>query len=548
MSDADRTIVVGFDGLDFRYLDQYDLPTFDALRADGVEAPLSSTFPPWTGSAWPSTYTGSTPDHHGAFSFFDFADRTPTDAPLLSRNEVRLPAIWDYLGDREARSIVLNVPVTHPADEIEGVLVPGYLAPEHEAGHPDGIRAEISDAIGREYRIYTEIETDGADADKLDSYVDLVRSRGEAAGYLLDAYDWEFAFIQVQKTDAVFHDFEEDEAFKRVYRAADEVLDTVRSAAPDANVIVCSDHGIGPIDGSQVAVNEVLRRAGFLESAPDGDLPSLGDKKTSFDEEDGAEQKGERKAPTSTSARAAAAAESMLRAVGLTPDDAYAVTKQLGVDKTVRRLLPDEVLDSAKQGVDWPSSQAYCRIASELGVRISVEGRDPDGIVPPDRYDETREAIIDVLSDVKAGDGEPVFEWVKPREDVYDGPATDDACDVLFYPREMNHLVTARVGGRPVISADTFNHQQHGVFIAAGPAFANASPGSLASPISLTSVAPTAIASLGLPVPDRMTGDVPAELALPSTRERYDDVRFATGAADEDEGDVRDRLSDLGYL
>ena len=546
MSDGERTVVVGFDALDFKYLDRFDLPTFDALRDEGVEAPLSSTFPPWTGSAWPSAYTGSTPDHHGAFSFFDFADRSPADAPLVSRNEVRLPAIWNYLSARDARSIVLNVPVTHPADEIEGVVVPGYLAPEHEPGYPPEIRDELSDALGKEYRIYTENEMSGGEHDKLDSYVDIVHSRGEAAEYLLDAYDWEFAFVQVQKTDAVFHKFDEESAFERVYQAADDVLATIRSAAPDANVVVCSDHGIGRLDGTQVAVNEILRREGFLESAPDGELPSLASKKSSFEDADDPAEAGE--ASSSVTARAASAAESMLRAVGLTPDDAYAVTKRLGVDRQVRKLLPDEVIDSARQGVDWSNSLAYCRLAPELGVRLNVEGRDPDGVVPPDEYDETRDRLIEVLSNVTAPDGEPVFEWVKPREEVYDGPATEDACDVLFYPNEMNHLVTTGVGGRPLISIDTYNHKQNGVFIGAGPSFGNASTAALPAPMSLTSVAPTVLATMGLPVPDRMTGDVPEGLGLPATRERYEGVSFATQSSDDSEGDVRDRLSDLGYL
>ncbi|ESP86891.1 hypothetical protein K933_16557 [Candidatus Halobonum tyrrellensis G22] len=541
-------MVVGFDALDFEYLDRFDLPAFDTLRSDGVEAPLSSTFPPWTGSAWPSTYTGSTPDHHGAFSFFDFADHTPADAPILSRNEVRLPAIWDYLTARGASSIVVNVPVTHPADEIEGVLVPGYLAPEREPSHPSGVRSEISEAIGREYRIYSETETDsGAEAvDKLDSYVDLIRSRGEAAEYLLDAYDWEFAFVQVQKTDAVFHEFTEESAFERVYRAADEVLDTVRSAAPDANVVVCSDHGIGPVTGSQVAVNEILRREGFLESAPDGELPSLSDRKKTLDVTVNGNERT--RGRPSVAARAASTAESVLRTAGLTPDDVYAVTKRLGVDEQVRRLLPEDVLDSARQGVDWGESRAYCRLAPELGVRLNVEGRDPEGVVPPDEYEATRDAIVDLLAGVTARDGDPVFEWVEPREAVYDGPAAEDACDVLFYPREMNHVVTTRVGGRPVNSADTYNHKQNGVFVAAGPSFAEASADAVPSPMSLTSVAPVALAASGYPVPERMTGEVPAGLGVPATRERYGNVSFAGGAADDDEGDVRDRLSDLGYL
>ncbi len=40
-----------------------------SIRKEGVETELESTFPPWTGSAWPSIYTGVDPAHHGVYSF-----------------------------------------------------------------------------------------------------------------------------------------------------------------------------------------------------------------------------------------------------------------------------------------------------------------------------------------------------------------------------------------------------------------------------------------------------------------------------------------------
>ena len=91
-----RTLVIGFDALDFRYLDAFtdSLPNFSALRSRGVEAPLTSTFPPWTGSAWPSMYTGTDPSHHGVYDFFRFSDG-PENASLVSRKDVDTPAIWE---------------------------------------------------------------------------------------------------------------------------------------------------------------------------------------------------------------------------------------------------------------------------------------------------------------------------------------------------------------------------------------------------------------------------------------------------------------------
>lgn len=68
------TVVFAFDGLAFEYIDAFapDLPPLSALRRRGVDMPLRSTFPPWTGSAWPSMYTGVDPSHHGTYDFFKY--------------------------------------------------------------------------------------------------------------------------------------------------------------------------------------------------------------------------------------------------------------------------------------------------------------------------------------------------------------------------------------------------------------------------------------------------------------------------------------------
>ena len=199
---------MGFDALTFDYLDEFDLPNFERLRHGGIEAPLRSTFPPWTASAWPSMYTGVEPSHHGVFDFFQYGATYPDAATIVSRNDVQAPAVWNYLSALDIPSIVLNMPVTYPADRIDGVLIPGYLAPEEAQGHPEGIRDDLADRLGG-YRIYSRGELSDDENEKLDGYVELIEVRRRAAKHLLESYDWQLAAIQVQKTDAVVHNFED---------------------------------------------------------------------------------------------------------------------------------------------------------------------------------------------------------------------------------------------------------------------------------------------------------------------------------------------------
>jgi predicted AlkP superfamily phosphohydrolase/phosphomutase len=538
-----RTLVLAFDGLSFQYLDAFDLPAFESLRDRGVEASLTSTHPPWTGSAWPSMYTGTDPSHHGVYAFFDFEGCHPDTADIVSRTDVDAPALWNYLSGDGESSVVLNMPVTHPAEQIDGTLIPGYLAPEKTPGYPEGVRAELSDAIGEEYSIYATDETADDEAKKLEAYVDLIEMRKRSVKHLLANEAWELGVAQVQKTDAVFHNFTERDAFRSVYAAADDLLGSVLAAVDDdVNVVVCSDHGIGPNDGYVIHVNEVLRRRGFVETTTDSDTPSLSER-TTAEKDETAEAVSESSDPSIVS-NAVSLAERGLNTVGVTSADVYTAAHRLGVDSFLMDLLPEDA--DVGEDVDWHRSKAYCRIGSELGVRINLQGREPNGVVPQSEYQQVRDEILRTLSALRTPDGDPAFEWVKPREEVYDGAHTEAACDVLFRPAEMNHGVVASLTGRPFIPADKYNHKIDGVFIAAGPDIASASG---LERLSLTDVAPTTMALLGKDVPARMTGTVPETvLDVPVSRREYADVPYGTDGDGIGEGDVEERLEDLGYI
>jgi len=549
---VERTVVVGFDALDFEYLDAFEasLPNFSALRKDGVEAPLRSTFPPWTASAWPSMYTGTDPSHHGVYNFFHHEAGYRDE--LVDRNRVDAPAIWNYLSALGEPTVALNVPVTHPAEPVAGALVPGYLAHEDATGHPEGVREELSDAVGEPYRIYSSTETGDDGASKLDGYLDLIEMRGAAAEYLLDAYEWRVAVVQVQKTDAVFHNFDDRESFRRVYERADELLGRVLDVAGDANVVVCSDHGIGPVDGYSVYVNELLREKGFVTAGSDVSNPTLASEKSTLTGADDADDTGTRVGSTgprigsTVTARAASASASALDAVGVTPGDVYRLACRLGVGELLTDALPDEAVSAASEDVDRRASAAYCR-GTELGVRVNLAGREADGVVPPDEYEQVRDELIGLLSSLRTPEGDPVFEWVRRREAVYDGPHADRACDVLFAPTEMNHVVRPNLVGDRFVPLDDHGHKRDGVFLASGPAFDD--DADLDRP-SLTDVAPVALAAAGRDVPERMTGRVPDGLLdRPVSRADFGDVPYGSDAVDrEADGSVERRLSDLGYI
>lgn len=538
-----KTVVLGFDALDFRYLDRFSasLPHITALRDRGVEAPLESTHPPWTGSAWPSLYTGTDPSYHGVYGFFDHHGY-PNDASLVSRSSVDQPAVWDYLSNEGIPSIVTNVPITHPADPIEGVLIPGYLASENEPGHPEGIRDELGDELGEEYTIYSRHEISSDPDEKFEGYMNLIDQRRRATRSLLENREWELAFCQVQKTDAVFHNFDDEDRFRAIYEQADRLVgDVLETVDEETNVVLCSDHGIGPITGHTIYVNEILREHGYVvASDDDGNAqPTLNTEKSSLLNEE-----------TSTDRtmleQVLLECQRVAERFGVEPNDVYSVAERLGLGGTLARYTPSSLLSAASQTVEWRSSKAYCSSGTRMGVRVNLAGREPNGQVQPSEYEAVREDIIEILSALETPDGEPAFEFVCRREELYDGPHLEGVPDVLFLPTEMNHTVSPTLYGRRFGPSKTYDHKRDGAFIGAGPEFQGTAPGKL----SITDVAPITMSLLGQPVPSTMTGTVPEGMVRgPIARADYEETVYGTTTEPSiDDSDVTDRLEDLGYL
>ena len=508
------------------------LPNLQSVFEEGASGPLESQVPPWTASAWPSLYTGTNPGKHGVFDFLSFDGY---DWDIVNATHVRRRTLWDYLDAADLTSVVVNAPVTHPPRPIDGAVVPGYLAPEEPTCHPEGLLDDLRAAIG-DYRVYARRETDERvdEETKFAEYLELTRMRGEAFRYLADRYEPEFGFVQFQKTDAVFHDFPGDrEKVRRVYEAVDEQVGQILDEYDPETVVVASDHGMGEYDGYEVRLNEVLRREGYAETSTDDEVPSwfqIKDERLVGDDESEA---GE--SPLERLARVAARG-------GLTYQRGKAVLERLGLAEFVGKHVPVSAVFAASESVSFADSTAYLRSASELGVRLNVAGRDPEGTIPESEYERVRSSVVDLLSGLETPEGERVFEEVVPREQYIHGPYADEAVDVLCVPADYEHSLSIHVGD-PFGDPEPWNHKRDGVVAVAGAGvYADAD----LSDAHLFDVAPTVLSTLDVAPDERMDGrTLPAvERVAPVA---YDPFEPATRTGTDDD-EVESRLADLGYL
>lgn len=151
-----RLIILGFDGVDPRWLEQWakagKLPALRALmeaQAGAQYRPLGSTNPPQSPVAWTSFATGTLPGDHG---IFDFIGRSLTSAPTglpvmlrvatttfevqpagppVARNLRSGVPFWQTLGNDGVRVVALNVPYSFPPDPMrDGRMLSGLGVPD----------------------------------------------------------------------------------------------------------------------------------------------------------------------------------------------------------------------------------------------------------------------------------------------------------------------------------------------------------------------------------------------------------------------------------
>jgi len=529
-----QTLLVGIDAACDRVLaplfEDNEVPTLESIYRNGTSGALESQIPPWTASAWPSLYTGMNPGKHGVYGFLSFDGY---DWDVVNATDVRERTLWELLARHGVTSVVVNVPVTYPPRAFDGALIPGYTAPEDPDCHPEGVLEDVRAAIG-EYRVYP----DGDTADLGTRYSDCVRMRGEAFRYLADRYDPEFGFLEFQATDSIFHKRPDDKAaISAIYREVDRQLNEILEAHEPTNVIVASDHGMGPYDGHEFRVNEYLREAGFVETERGGTgMPTWATVRDGNlkEGEDAAEyEPGVAERAMATAAR-----------VGLTSQRLGAVFERLGIEDLAAAYAPAGLVSAGATQVDFRASSAYVRSRIELGVRINLEGREPDGVVPPSEYESVRTQLIDALRTVTTPDGDPVFETVERREEYFHGPESDDAVDIVTVPADFQHFISATLRdeqfGPP---SEPWNHKLEGTVAAYGDDIDHAAG---VGDAHLFDIAPTVLSTLGVSVDERMDGEPLPCVESAGTRQypRLEEDRSVETA---DEG-VEKRLADLGYL
>ncbi len=279
-SKSKKVVVIGPDGtplsLISRLIAEGELPNFARIFEDGSVRPMTSAIPSVSSVAWSSFMTGKNPGKHGIYGFLD---RVPNsyDTYIPNSRAMRSETLWEILSRHGKRVVVMNVPVTYPPREVNGILVAGFLSPKLEkATYPAQVGQQLKD-MG--YRLDVDPWQAREDRDKfLEDLYYTLEQREKAMSLFMETEDWDFFMLQIMETDRLHHFLWEpmeqgDEkyapAFLKLYHMIDSLLGRLHDRlSHDTSLIVISDHGFCAMK-KEVYINRWLQDRGWLSFTKD---------------------------------------------------------------------------------------------------------------------------------------------------------------------------------------------------------------------------------------------------------------------------------------
>lgn len=543
-------MVIGLDGATLDLIEPWVaqglLPNIARFIKDGTSGRLRSTVLPLTPTAWTSFRTGKNPGKHG---IFDFEKREPNsyERSIVNSATVSDKAIWRILSELGRKVVVINVPMTYPVEEVNGIMISGVLAPPGATYmHPPGFEATLNKEIGGYKLGITEFFGGNLDVFLNDMH-HVTHQRTKAILHIMKNFEWSFFMVVFNCTDQMAHNFwrymdpnhpgyEKAKAAKygdviqRFYKEVDSIIGTIQNQLDqDTATLIMSDHGLGPLYKS-FHVNWWLQDLGLLNLRR-------------------------------SSAKNLRNPEYWLSKIGVSREKIFGLILNLHLPKLYRFFEQTaRKVEIGLDDIDWSRTKAYAY--GHFGqIYINLKGRDPCGIVESGKeYENLRDLLIKELSKLKDPANNPVVDKCYRKEEVYHGPHLDMAPDILFLVNRGYCAYNGLEVSRNSIFGDPWGiqsgtHEMDGVLMMMG---ADIKKGVKIYGAQITDLVPTILHVMGESVPADMDGRVLKEIFEPQSPPAKEEIRYVDvnepeptkefTLSKEEEEIVRERLRDLGYL
>jgi predicted AlkP superfamily phosphohydrolase/phosphomutase len=209
--------------------------------------------------------------------------------------------------------------------------------------------------------------------------------------------------------------------------------------------------------------------------------------------------------------------------------------------------------------LDWNRTICYMPAPGCYGLNFNLKGRQKYGIVERDEYHHLFEQVKEQLLFLKTPDGLPLFKEVLTSSEVYPGPYSCNAPDLIMIPYDYGNMIqmsSSPIEGEYFVKGSQAGyHRREGIFILKSPVV---KPGKYES-LRLIDVLPNLFYASSWDLPHHFDGKVIFELFHESWNAQHSirkvgqsDYSFygssSTDYTEEEKKLIEKRLRDLGYL
>jgi predicted AlkP superfamily phosphohydrolase/phosphomutase len=513
-----RLLFIGLDAGDADLIEQWCiegwLPNISRMQSEGTWARLKTTAEVFHVSAWPSIFTGTTPDKHGLYHAYVM--RPGHQGLLRPRpDECPVPFLWQVLNEQGRRSIVFDAFLTCPLRAFNGVqivdwgswswfwdptMTPAALkrdvrkrfGPYPAEDHSKVGMKPVTDITGFRQRLLAAVATKTRvvkwlmQTEAWDFFLVVFGESHPAGHYFWHLHDPDYVSHPKGDPGALRH------SLRDVYVALDEAIGELRQSVDrNTTVLLVSGDGMTANYSGSHILADVLTRMGLFNTgmAPDGQLK----------------------------ARPGAARRDLLGTLrAMIPEQLrIAVSTRL----LSRQMQEQLSLRWKTAGIAWPRTRAFViENANEGYVRINLKGREPAGtVLPGAEYSELCDEIRRTARDmINPATGERAVLAVYKTDEICPGPCRADMPDVVIVWSVAARVTTellmkehglVRVDHAGCDAAPFYsgNHWPNAFAAAIGPEIPQ---GATLEGASILDLAPTILARFGIEPPAHMDGSV----------------------------------------
>lgn len=433
-----------------------ELPNLSRLMASGLYGRLRSTEPPITVPAWASMMTSKDPGQLGFYGFRNRADYSYDKLFIANSRAITADTVWDILSRQGKQVILLGVPQTYPPKPVNGYIVTDFLTPSTKSQYtyPAELRAEIERWAGEYMLDVPNFRTEDKDRLLRDIYA-MTRQRFDVAKHLMTEKPWDFFMMVDMGVDRIHHGFWKymDKTHPK-YEPGNKYENAIRDfyRYVDARIGELLER----IDDNTVVM--VVSDHGAMKM--DGGI----------------------------------CINEWLIQEGYLTLKAY----------------PSQPKPLHELEIDWSRTKAWAEGGYYGRLFLNVQGREPQGIIPPEEYDAVREELIAKLEALTDPQGHNIGTIVRKPEDIYK-EVRNVPPDLIIYFGGLQWRSVGSVGLGAIhtfendTGPDDANHAMHGMAILYDPK-QNIGRSVDGNTWQLMDIAPTILNAMGIPAPEDMEG------------------------------------------